>query len=194
MSQQGLEGLPEHVTTKDLAQLFDLGERRVQQLTNEDAFHRVGRGKYDLKQSIAKYMFYKINEAMATVSRVVDDDGEEIDNSIEQALWTRARREKTELEVAIIKGELHRSEDVRAITSDMLSAFRSRLMSLPSKVAPLVLPMDDLKEIEAVVKDNVHVALNEMKEYDPAEYYARSSDVMFLTEEELEGGKRNGPK
>ena len=26
--------------------------------------------------------------------------GEELDNGVEQALWTRARREKTELEVA----------------------------------------------------------------------------------------------
>ena len=188
------QGLAEHVTTKDLAKLFDLSERRVQQLTNEGAFHRVDRGKYHLKQSISQYIQYKVEEALETMPKAVDEDGEEIDNNIEQALWTRARREKTELEVAIIKGELHRSEDVRAITSDMLSAFRSRLMSLPSKVAPLVLPMDDLKEIEAVVKDNVHVALNELKEYDPAEYYARSSDVMFLTDEELEGGKRNGPK
>ncbi len=187
MSQQALNELPEFVSTSALAKLMGISERRVQQITKENGFHRVERGKYHLEKSVEKYIAYKIDEALATDKIVVDGEGEELDNGVEQALWTRARREKTELEVAIIKGELHRAVDVRAINSDMLSSFRSRLMSLPSKVAPLVLPMDDLKEIESVVKENVHVALNELKEYDPQEYYARSSDVMYLTEEELQG-------
>jgi len=165
------------ISTKKFSEILGVSTRRIQQLADDNALVRVGRGQYDLSQSIKKYIEYQIEKAMPD---------EELDNAIETALWTKARREKTELEVQIIKGELHRSEDVKRVMNDMLMAFRQRTLSLPSKLAPQVVMIEDIQVIKDTLKIGVIELLNELKDYDPAVFYEISKDKMFLNEEEAE--------
>jgi hypothetical protein len=55
------------------------------------------------------------------------------DKTTEEALWTRARRQKAELELQIMRGELHRSDDAKRVMNDMLGAFRGKLFFYPRK-------------------------------------------------------------
>jgi len=100
------------------------------------------------------------------------------------ALWTRAKKEKTQLEVQIIKGELHRSEDVKRIMNDMLIAFRQKTLSLPSKMAPQLIMVEDLQVIKDLLKNSVIELLTELKDYDPSVFYEISKDKMFLNGED----------
>lgn len=184
MSRQGSNENIQIVSTRNMADLFGISERRVQQLTNEGAFVRVARGEYDLRQSIHAWTDYMVRDAIGDAASHQIGEEELLDPALENALWTKRRRQKTETELAIIRGELHRSEDVKTIVGDMLASFRARLMSMPSKIAPLVIGREDISEVEKFVKDAVYEALHELKDYDPKEYYALSKDVMLLTEEE----------
>ena len=74
-----------HVTTSQISEILGLSKRRVQQLVKEDALVRVGHGKFDLKSSIPAYLEYQIEKA---------DSDYVLDKNTEEALWTRARREK----------------------------------------------------------------------------------------------------
>jgi len=79
----------------------------------------------------------------------------------------RAQADKTEMEVKEFRGELHRAEDVEMIWTEMLSNFRARILAMPSKLAPSLHKLKDLKEIRKALKDAFNQALQELSEYDP---------------------------
>ncbi len=51
-----------------------------------------------------------------------------------------------------MRGELHRSEDVRRVMNDMLGAFRARVLAIPSKTAPRLLAQTDLAVVQDIIK------------------------------------------
>ncbi|WP_121614778.1 hypothetical protein [Virgibacillus halodenitrificans] len=169
------------VTTKELSEILNLSPRRIQQLTKESALVRSARGKYDLPSSIQAYIEY-MNE--------VPD--EELDKVEEETLWTRARRQKAELELKIMQGEVHRSEDVESVMNDMLGAFRSQLLVIPGKVAPQLIAETDVEVIKDTVKKYVYEAMQELADYDPHVFYAKSKDRLSIDGEikEIDGGEK----
>jgi phage terminase Nu1 subunit (DNA packaging protein) len=164
------------VSTDIICEILGFSPRRIQQLAKENALVRVSHGKYDLPASIQKYIDYNIE-----INSMFDG---QLDKTQEEAKWVIARRQKTELEVQIMKGELHRSEDVQMVMSDMLGNFRARLLSLPSKVVPQLLGKTDILAVKQMLKDAVHEALNELSDYDPNVFYEYSKDNLFLGEDE----------
>lgn len=169
------------VTTAEISEMLGVSVRRIQQLAKDDALVKLGHGKFDLVKSIKRYIEYQVDSRAPMV-----EDEEELNPAVERALWTREKRKKTELEVKIIKGELHRSKDVERITGDMLASFRARLLNLPDKVAPLLIAKTDLQDINDTVRLAVYEALNELAEYDPEVYYDYSTDKLFLEKDEDE--------
>ncbi|TRZ38542.1 hypothetical protein CEQ21_24475 [Niallia circulans] len=164
------------VTTAEISEILGVSKRRIQQFADDGALVRLSRGYYDLPQSINKFIEYQISKALPSDSK--------IDKEEEMALWTRAKKEKTQLEVQIIKGELHRSEDVKRIMNDMLIAFRQKTLSLPSKMAPQLIMVEDLQVIKDLLKNSVIELLTELKDYDPSVFYEISKDKMFLNGED----------
>ncbi|MDA5559180.1 hypothetical protein PJK55_00420 [Exiguobacterium sp. MMG028] len=159
------------VTTAEISEIFGISTRRVQQLAKDGVFVRVGHGQFDLPASINSFIEYRL-----------DDTKEEgvLDKSTEEAMWTRARRQKTELELQIMRGDLHRSEDVRRVMNDMLGAFRARILSIPSKFSPRLVGLTEIPPIKVVLKQAVHEALDELSDYDPMVFYDISKDKMLL--------------
>lgn len=175
MPRKESENISKVVTTAEISEILGVSKRRIQQFADEGALVRLNRGYYDLPASITKFIEYQVAKNMPS---------DEIDKDVEQALWTRAKKEKTQLEVQIIKGELHRSEDVKRIMNDMLMAFRQRSLSLPTKVAPQLIMVEDIQAIKDILKIAIIELLTELKDYDPNVFYEISKDKMFLDEEE----------
>lgn len=176
MTPKAFEDKSYIVTTQQISEIFGMTPRNIQLLTNKGVFVKVAHGKYDLRESIKKYVESLLEKAGPA-------DGE-IDNHKENGLWIRARREKTELEVKIIKGELHRSVDVERVMNDMLGAYRARLLSLPSKMAPQLIAHTDIPIIKDKLKDAILEAMQELANYDPHVFYDTSSDRMFLEKDD----------
>jgi len=93
----------------------------------------------------------------------------------ERTRLASAQAEKTELEVEVIKGNLIPSESVEAVVNNMISSFRSKMLSLPTKAAPSVVQMADTSEAEELLREYVYEALTELSEYD-SEQYSTSDD------------------
>ena len=168
---------PTIVTTKEISEILNLSDRRIRQLASEDALVRIGHGKFDLPASIQAYIEYVINR---------DKSDGELDKTTEEALWTRARRKKTELDLQIMQGELHRSEDVKLVMNDMLGSFRARLLGLPTKIAPQLIKKDEIPVIKQILKEAVLEVLDELSDYDPHVFYEKSKDKMYLGDEQEE--------
>ena len=159
------------VTTAEISEIFGISTRRVQQLAKDGVFVRIGHGQFDLPASIHAFIEYRL-----------DDSKEEgmLDKTTEEAKWTRARRQKTELELQIMRGDLHRSEDVKRVMNDMLGAFRARTLSIPSKFAPQLVGLTEIPPIKEILKQGVYEALEELSDYDPMVFYDISKDKMLL--------------
>ena len=88
----------------------------------------------------------------------------------ERTRLASAQATKTELEVEVIKGNLIPADHVKEVVDTMLSSFRSKLLSLPTKAAHAVLPLADHAEAESVLRDYVYEALQELADYDSEKY------------------------
>jgi len=89
---------------------------------------------------------------------------------VERTRLTSVQAEKIELEIKVIKGQLIPAEHVREVVDTMLSAFRSKMLSLPTKAAHAVLPLADQAEAEDVLREYVNEALQELSDYDSKTY------------------------
>lgn len=172
------------VNTKVLANIFGLTERRVRQLVEEGIINRISHGRYDLQDCLKKYIAFLRTAATAEM------DGGEVKEKLdyEKFLHERAKREKAEIELAHIKGQMHHAADVEQVMNDMLGAFRAKLLALPAKVAPLLIAQNNLSAIQDILQSEIYEALNELSDYDPVLFYGPeyTEDLMGDDENEQE--------
>lgn len=135
-------------------------------------------------------LLYKPNEVLPIIYGIVDASGEEIevekkiyDLTNERARLAKFQADKAELEVSVIKGNLIPAEQVEHGWSKMAAAFRSKILGIPSKVAPQVAAEGDVRVIEQLLRTECNEALSELSEYDPR--VAGSQDIK-------EGGEASG--
>lgn len=100
---------------------------------------------------------------------VIGDDGEAINYEAERARLTKAQANHEELKVEVLKGELIKSEVVERVQGGMVSAFRSRCLSIPTKAAPQLVGREEV-DIEAALTDYIYEALEELSDFDPRDY------------------------
>lgn len=179
------------VSSSVLADLFGLTERRVRQLAEEGIIAKVKRGRYDLSTSVRSYIIHlKTNNDLKE-----DKIKKEIDIDTENALLIKAKREKAELELAAMRGDMHFSSDVERVMNDMLSNFRAKLLSMPTKIAPFLMNMNQIGGIQDVIRSNILEVLNELSNYDPESFYNSKhieivdSDSEDMVEGETVGGE-----
>lgn len=85
----------------------------------------------------------------------------------ERTRLTSAQAEKTELEIEVIKGNLVPKEQIIGTMGPMISAFRAKMLSLPTKAAPVVVNEVDAAQVEIILREYVYEALDELSEYEP---------------------------
>ena len=159
----------EIILTHELAEIFGCSPRWVNQLTTNNLLTQVGRGKYKLGDAIREYI-------AAIKLQAEESDEQETDLRAEQTMLTRANRKMAELELAVMNGDLHRSEDVKSIMNEMLVSFRSRMLTIPARATPEITASNDANLIQQVIKREVYDALSELSEYDPAKYYEKGKE------------------
>ncbi|AVK86006.1 hypothetical protein C3943_22170 [Lysinibacillus sp. B2A1] len=174
------------VNTKAIAKMFNLTERRVRQLVEEGVISRVAHGRFDLIDTVSKYVtFLKLS--------FDGIDENDVAESLDYEKWLheKAKREKAEIELAHIKKEMHRSEEVEKILNHMVMAFRSKMLSLPTKVAPRLINRDDPKLIEALLEENIHEALHELASYDPSMFVELiENDIVEVVEDDAKANAK----
>lgn len=79
-----------------------------------------------------------------------------------------AEAEIAELELAKVRGELVIAADVVNAWIDTLSSLKAKMISLPSKGAPLVAAEDNAGVCQNILDELVREALEELSNYDPS--------------------------
>lgn len=170
--------LPELVTKKDLCKLFGLSSRRIEQLAQDGIINGTGNpAKYNLVEAVQGYA-ESLKASARKRSATKDNPELEKDKLEGEARIKQAKAEMAELELKELQGELHRAEDVEAITTDHVLYFRSMLMALPGKLAVDLAGTHTAAEQSARVKQEINFVLDQLADYkyDPEEYAKRVRD------------------
>ena len=168
------------VKSKALSRAFSISDRRVRQLSQEGVVIKESKGNYDLIQSTINYINY------LKASNVVDESKKEndLDPEIERAKKIIIDRKIAELDYSLKIGELHHSDDVKRVLTDMIIRFRSQMRAIPSKLAMPLSGESNPKEIEKMMSGEIDQALTELSEYNHEDFY--KGEYMNLEDDDEE--------
>ena len=153
-------------TRKELAEHLDLSPQSISHLIGEGII-TVGSGRSPVNIDSCRVQY--INH-LRKAARYTKKDGA-ADIAEEKARLTKAQADKAELEVSELEAKLIPADLVADTWIDYVANARAKLLGLPSRVAHQVLTLDSYAEVEKVIKQQVHEALQELAENGiPQEY------------------------
>ena len=158
-----------------LAEILGISERHLRRLASEKVVVKSGQGKYLLIDSVKNYIEYLESK------NDVDDDLK--NKKIREEIgYLKTRDKKENIKIKILEGDLHESDDVKKVMNNVVAGFKGQLKSLPYKLAPLVIGIDNLGELQEIITDNVNLVLSELSTYDKNKFlknkeYVKSDDA-----------------
>jgi len=133
-----------------IAKLFNLTERRVQQLAKEGIIPKGERGKYDLVGSVRGYVKYLQERALGRTDGSYTD---EADIKLERKRLIKAQADKTESENQKLRGELVPFELMADVLNEVAVLYGTGVDALPSRLANELAGINDPAEIKARLFD-----------------------------------------
>lgn len=167
-----------HQKVDVIAKLFDLSVRRVQQLTQEGVLPTVtvkssesGRTvkRYELGPTVQRYVKYLSDKAYGRNEKTENLEESKLEKEVK---IKDAKAQRLEIELSELKGEMHRSEDVEAVTNELVYTVRAALLALPGRLAVDTCNAASPSEASDIIRDEVYVILSQLAEheYDPEVY------------------------
>ena len=145
--------IPE-LTKKELAEIAGYTYRRLytidRDLPEDKKLFVDGKdGKYSLAHFVQRWVQYNV-ETEESASNDLD---------LEKAMHEAVKRRKTEIQVEMLEGQLVEVAAVSKLWADIAATVASRFMNLARKVAPSLVMMGSVENIEAIIDREVRDAL-----------------------------------
>lgn len=167
-------------STDIIAKVFDLDVRRVQQLAKEGILPAASQRpyKFDLLPTVKAYIRYLRDRANGKEAKTADTVKAEADKLRAEADLKQSKAKIAELQLKELEGKMHRSEDVEALTNDLVYTARSMIMALPGRLAMDVVQAGSANEASALIRTECYKILDELAgyQYDPEAYRRRVRD------------------
>lgn len=165
------------VNAKFLAQAWGLTVDRVYQLQRQGIIKKAERSMYNFFEQNRRYIEYIRRDGRSEDERAATDEKrrEKMDADKRYKL---AKAEAQEIELAELRSQMHRAEDVQRIWTDHIMLLRAMLLALPGKCALDCAAADTPAAAREIVKREAYEILNQLAayEYSPDEYAARVRD------------------
>lgn len=176
------EETPGYCKTDDLANLFGLTRQWINQLTGDGVLKRrdTPAGKrYNVVESVRAYTQYLRDKAAGRAEKGIPED-KELEKFDAEVRIKKAKAQIAELEAEEVQGIMHRSEDVAAMTEDLIYTVRGSLMALPGRLAVDVVSAQTAAEAAGIMRTEIFKVMQELSQYryDPQKYEERVRDRM----------------
>lgn len=158
-------GMNIYVKTADVCSMFGISNQWLGQLVSQGTLSKVqtDNGKlFNVTDSVKNYMDVLSEKAKKTES----------EKKLERAKVTAevklkaAKATMAYLQAEELKGKMHRSEDVEALTQDMTDYIKTTLLSLPGRLAVEISLCETAEECSILLKEEVNSILQELSEYE----------------------------
>ncbi len=158
------------ITGSNLARIFGKSIRWVQILRDDGVIKQSSTGRYRLDEA-----------AQAIYDRATRrQQSEEVEKTNAAKLKAEAAMKVAKAQIAgmeakELSGQMHRAEDIKALTEDLIFAFRHALTSLPGRLSLDVAAAQTAPEASAIIRREVNLILKELAQYryDPEKYAER---------------------
>ena len=145
------------VNATSLAVILGITARRVRQLAQDGVITTISRGKYVLSEAIQNYVEFRFRKQVeSTVDK--EKNGAELDIKKAKAIISI-------LEAKELQGKMHRSEDVAAMTEDLIYTIRNVLLALPGRLAVDTATAESPAEAAEIIRKEVFSAMKELSRY-----------------------------
>ena len=171
------------INTTELATILGLTARRIQQMVQDGTITTVQRGRFNLSEAVQQYIKFLTKEK--------DISKQEKERQDAEVSIKKAKAIVAVLEAKELQGKMHRSEDVAAMTEDLVYAIRSMLVALPGRLAVDVITAETSAEAAEIVRQEVYKIMEELSEYkyDRKKYEERVRERMKWGNENEHGSE-----
>ncbi|MGM9640368.1 MAG: hypothetical protein ACI3V3_03280 [Faecousia sp.] len=154
----------------ELATVLGISASRVYQLAKDGIIANSRRGYYRLSDSVQQYIAFLVREKDANSQ---DQEKLKAETSIK-----KAKAIISVLEAQELQGKMHRSEDVAAMTEDLIYTIRGMLVALPGRLAVDVASVGTPAEAAELLRKEIFKVMAELSSYryDPKKYEERVRD------------------
>lgn len=158
------------VKASELAVVLGLTGRRVHQLVEDGIITKAARSCFCLADCVQQYIGFISRDNFAEEDIKLDRAKRTADVS-----YKAARAQIARLEAQELQGKMHRSEDVAAMTEDLVYTIRGMLVALPGRLAVDVAGIETAAEAADLIRKEVFHVLRELSNYryDPVKYEER---------------------
>ena len=167
-----------YCTTAVLANLFDITAQWVGELTKNGILRKhdteVG-PRYNVVEATRAYVKYLREKAAGRGDKDDDVVEKETQKLAAEVRIKEAKAKYAELELQELQGQMHRSEDVEAMTADLIYTIRGSLLALPGRLAVDVTAVRTPAEAAEVIRKEIALLMQELSQYqyDPKKYEER---------------------
>lgn len=148
------------MATAEFGALLGITKQRVDQLAAEGTFVKAGRGRYDIRVNIPRYL--ERLRIAASGRQGEGDDGQKIDPIFEKAMKDRVDRQLKELKLQQARGEVVQMSEVLLAWGRIMTAAKGKMMSLATRLPTMIHGLDK-KDIE-IIQNEVRSVLNDLAE------------------------------
>lgn len=170
------------VNQKELAWYFGVTTRCIRGLTNDyGLFKKENKKTYNLQKCVEEYIKFLKENQKKTDSR----------KDLDYVKWEHENIKKdiSALHLKRLKNNCHDSKDVEDFITNMLISFKNRLISIPSKIAPLIIGEDDINEVINIIEKEIFETLDTLSEYDPLKINKTDIDL-YDDDDEIDDGEK----
>ena len=137
-----------------IAKLFDLTERRVQQLAAEGVIPKASKGKYELVPCVKGYINYLKQRSLGEVTNP--------NIATERARLLKMQADKLAMEIDEEKGRLLDAEKAARAWDNLIARCRAVLLGIPNRLANQVIAINNAQEAAHILKQAIYEALEEL--------------------------------
>ena len=186
-------GLAVYVKTADICRLIGKSNQWVGQLVSRGPLHKKKTPHgimFELSNNMQDYC--AMLDARAEPEKSDADLKRENAKSAAEITLKAAKATIAQLEAAELQGKMHRSEDVAAMTEDLIFTMRNMLAALPGRLAVDVAAAESAAEAADIIRREVHSIMAEIAKYryDPAKYEERVRERKKWEVAELEDDEK----
>ncbi len=172
-------GTPVYVKTADICAMTGKSNQWVGQLVSQGTLNKRSTphgAMFDVTASIRSYCNSLEDRADAQKEKA-NSDAEKEKNDAEISI-KKAKAIISVLEAKELQGKMHRSEDVSAMTEDLIYSIRGMLVALPGRLAVDVVASSNAAEAAEIIRKEVSKVMREISNYryDPKKYEERVRD------------------
>jgi phage terminase Nu1 subunit (DNA packaging protein) len=167
-----------YLTQKELAELVGRTDRQIRNINgiadpDEKLLVKAENGKYDACVFVQRWCEMQVKK--------MTDGADDLDAV--KARHEIVKTEKTQLEVARMRGELLDYRDVRKAWGDIANSVMNALLNIPGQVAPMIRGMESVEMISGILDGEIRRALENIADSPIPSYANEDAQEEEETEE-----------